>query len=172
MARARAVADHQGARGCYALGNTFDPITGPFDPNGTAQGREPADPGVKELLPPSEAKPVVMFVEASKQVQQQRGARNRPARGDHEPPLPENIRRLRRMYVETLDDAEVRGTLRPPAATPHEFSPALNRTYSSQAPAHLSDRFAAGRYGLVNPSAEELSELERELEAARKSTGQ
>lgn len=99
------------------------------------------------------------------------GRFNRPARGEHEPPLPENIRRLRRLYVGTLDDAEARGTTRPPSSTPHEFSPALNRTYDSEAPARLSDRFAAGRYGLVNPSAEELSELEGELEATRRNNG-
>jgi hypothetical protein len=92
-----------------------------------------------------------------------RGMFGRLGRGDEqrEPPLPAGILRLRRLYVRVLDDAATRGTVRPPPATPHEFSPSLTSAFHSPVPDRLSERFAAGRYGHVEPSREEVAALER-----------
>ena len=99
-----------------------------------------------------------------------RGLLGRFRRADtaREPALPPPILRLRRLYLRVLDDAAARGTARPPAATPHEFAPELARTFGTPAPARLSDRFAAARYGRVEPSADELRALERELGELRR----
>ena len=85
-----------------------------------------------------------------------------------EPDLPEGVRRVRRLYVDLLDDAEQRGAARPPPATPHEFAPDLRRTYGTPAPERLSERFASARYGMVEPTREELDALQRELDAAKR----
>jgi Domain of unknown function (DUF4129) len=92
-----------------------------------------------------------------------RGMFSRMNRGEglREPSLPAGILRLRRLYLRVLDDAAERGTVRPPPATPREFSPALTSAFDSPVPERLSERFAAGRYGRVEPSREELAALER-----------
>lgn len=99
-----------------------------------------------------------------------RGLLNRWRRGDgggREPDLPPGARRVRRLYLEMLDDAESKGAPRPPPATPHEFAPDLTRTYHAAAPQRLSDRFAAARYGRVEPTADEIALLEREMAETR-----
>jgi hypothetical protein len=103
-----------------------------------------------------------------------RGLMNRWRRGsaDTEPDLPPNARRVRRLYLDLLDDAEERGTPRPAAATPHEFAPSLSQTYQGTVSVRLSDRFAAVRYGHDEPSSEEVATLERETEAAKHGTTQ
>ncbi|MGE0544942.1 MAG: DUF4129 domain-containing protein [Dehalococcoidia bacterium] len=99
-----------------------------------------------------------------------RGLMNRWRRGgaEKEPDLPPNARRVRRMYLDLLEDAEGRGAPRPPAATPHEFAPSLSETYQAAGPVRLSDRFAGARYGREEPTAEEVAALEREVEAAKR----
>lgn len=99
-----------------------------------------------------------------------RGLLNRWRRGgsDHEPELPPNARRVRRLYLDLLDDAEGRGIPRPPPATPHEFAPDLTQTYQGSAPVRLSDRFAAARYGRIEPTQEEVAALERDVGEAKR----
>jgi hypothetical protein len=87
---------------------------------------------------------------------------------DREPELTPNARRVRRLYLELLDDAEGRGAPRPPPATPHEFAPRLTQTYQGSAPLHLSEGFAAARYGRVEPTSDEVAALEREVSEAKR----
>jgi hypothetical protein len=99
------------------------------------------------------------------------GRFNRPRARLQEPELPDGARRVRRLYLDLLDDAETRGTVRRPPATPHEFAPDLSRAYVGPAPERLTERFAAARYGRVSPSREEVAALERDVnEAKRKVT--
>lgn len=103
-----------------------------------------------------------------------RGMLNRWRRGDRslrEPELPPGARRVRRLYLDLLDDAETRGMARPPPATPREFAPDLSRVYQGPAAGRLSDRFADARYGRVEPTREEIAHLEREVEEARRAAG-
>ena len=96
------------------------------------------------------------------------GRFNRARPPVREPDLSDGARRVRRLYLDLLDDAEGRGVARPAPATPHEFSPTLTRTYADPAPDRLSDRFAAARYGRVEPTREEVQELERGVNAAKR----
>jgi len=99
------------------------------------------------------------------------GRLNRPRPQAAEPELPDGARRVRRLYLDMLDDAETRGTARPPPATPHEFVPDLTRTYAGPVPSRLTDRFEAARYGRVEPSREDVAALEREVNEAKRGTG-
>lgn len=90
------------------------------------------------------------------------GRFRRPAR-EPEPALPPDVLAVRRLYLRVLQRAEERGTVRPPAATPHEFAPELARALDTPAAVDLSARFAAARYGLLSPSPSSLAELERVL---------
>ena len=90
------------------------------------------------------------------------GRFRRPASPDKEPPLPEGILAVRRLYVRALRRSEAAGAPRPPAATPTEFAPTLTQSLHTPAATTLSDRFAAARYGLIAPPREEVAELERE----------
>ena len=96
------------------------------------------------------------------------GRFNRPRGPLREPDLPEGGRRVRRLYLELLDDAESRGVVRPPPATPHDFAPRLAGAYASPAPERLSDRFATARYGRVEPTREEVAALERDVGEAKR----
>jgi hypothetical protein len=80
---------------------------------------------------------------------------------DREPALPPEVLAVRRVYVRALRRSAAAGVERPPAATPHEFAPALEATLHTPAAVTLSERFAAARYGLVAPPREELADLER-----------
>ena len=91
------------------------------------------------------------------------GRFRRGGEAEREPPLPAGILRLRRLYLRTLDRAAARGVERPLPATPHEFSPTLSQAFGTPAPDRLSDRFAAGRYGRVEPTREELAALEGQV---------
>lgn len=83
--------------------------------------------------------------------------------GPREPDLPAGALRVRRLYLRALDRAEASGSARPPATTPIEFSPTLAQSLDMPTPEPLSGRFAAARYGRVEPSAEEIAALERTM---------
>jgi hypothetical protein len=99
-----------------------------------------------------------------------RGMLGRLNRGDsaREPALPAGILRLRRLYLRVLNDAAARGATRPLPATPHEFTPVLIGALNSSVPERLSERFADGRYGRIEPSREDLAALERAVEKMEK----
>jgi hypothetical protein len=80
-----------------------------------------------------------------------------------EPDLPPAVLAIRRLYLRALQRAEERGTVRPPATTPHEFAPELARALDTPAAMDLSERFAAARYGLLPPPPATLAALEREV---------
>ena len=63
------------------------------------------------------------------------------------------------LYLEMLADAASRGTLRPPARTPLQFAPALDRLYRSALPGEISRRFCDLRYGGQDAAAAEVSRL-------------
>lgn len=88
--------------------------------------------------------------------------RRRPAQA--EPSLSPGLLRVRRLYLRALDRSEEIGVPRPLAATPSEFSPALAGALQTETARTLSDRFAAARYGRIEPTAAELATLERELD--------
>jgi hypothetical protein len=92
----------------------------------------------------------------------------RPAGPEREPPLSANARKVRRLYLDLLADAEMKGSPRPPPATPGEFAPELDRTYHATTPTRLSDRFAAVRYGREEPAGEEVESIEREINDLRR----
>ena len=89
-----------------------------------------------------------------------------PAEGQ-EPALPARILAVRRLYLRMLARAEAGGLARPPAATPDEFAPVLTAHFASPAPETVSHRFSRARYGLQEPSADELSRLQDELKKLR-----
>lgn len=94
------------------------------------------------------------------------GLLNRLRRGDAadgQPPLSPAGLRVRRIYLRALDKAAERGSVRPPAATPHEFSPTLSNSLDLTEPDQLSDRFAAARYGRLEPTGDEIASLERSV---------
>jgi hypothetical protein len=80
-----------------------------------------------------------------------------------EPPLSPRLLALRRIYLSLLHQAEERGIARPLAATPREHAPVLEQGLGSPFPLEASDRFARGRYGLVEPSDAELDRLQQGL---------
>ena len=63
------------------------------------------------------------------------------------------------LYLEMLADAESRGTARPPARTPRQFAPTLERLYRSALPGEISDRFCDLRYGGRDAEVGEVSRL-------------
>lgn len=83
--------------------------------------------------------------------------------GAAEPSLPPGLLRVRRLYLRALARSEEIGVTRPAAATPAEFSPTLASVLQTEAARTLSDRFAEARYGRIEPPADELARLEREL---------
>lgn len=90
------------------------------------------------------------------------------ARQMGEPDLPSGIRRMRRIYVEMLDDAETRGAVRPEPATPAEFAPVLTGVYADRGPQEISARFAEARYGLMEPPPDDLARLDAAAQALRR----
>lgn len=88
--------------------------------------------------------------------------RFRRPEGKVEPDLPPGILALRRLYARALRRAEDSGTPRPAAATPREFAPALQRALGTPRAATLSERYAAARYGRLEPTRSEVTELERD----------
>ena len=83
--------------------------------------------------------------------------------GPPEPGLPRRILAVRRLYLRLLERGAATGVSRPPAATPNEFAPVLGDRFHSLVPETLSHRFSGARYGLLEPTDEELAALEREL---------
>jgi hypothetical protein len=59
---------------------------------------------------------------------------------------------IRRLYLEVLDKAEDDGLSRRAAATPREFATPLVSHFRNDAPAEISEAFAAARYGRQYPS--------------------
>ncbi len=79
-----------------------------------------------------------------------------------EPALPDELLRVRRLYLRALERAQERGHPRPAAATPDEFAPELAQALPVETAEAVTRSFVAARYGRVTPGAEELRELERE----------
>lgn len=64
-----------------------------------------------------------------------------------------------RLYVSMLRRAANEGFVRPPAATPGEFGPALQAHFGSPLPLAISDAYARARYAARLPSEEEVRRL-------------
>lgn len=84
-----------------------------------------------------------------------------------EPALTPKLLLLRRLYLATLDRGVAAGIRRPPAATPREFARELRDGLEVPAAELLSHRFSDGRYGLVEPSEEQLRWLHDQLRRGR-----
>jgi hypothetical protein len=63
------------------------------------------------------------------------------------PARPQSAVQIRRLYFDMLDAASARGLVRPEAATPLQFAPALDAHFASEVPSSISRAFAASRYG-------------------------
>lgn len=86
--------------------------------------------------------------------------RRAPSAAPATPNLPPGILAVRRIYLRLLDHAARRGTARPPAATPTEFEPSLEKTIDAAVARAATDAFNAARYGLIEPELEALRRLE------------
>jgi hypothetical protein len=76
-----------------------------------------------------------------------------------EPDLPPRAREVRRLYLRLLEAAQARGKPRPASATPSEFEPALEAAVAPTAAQQTTEAFVRARYGLVEPSEQELAHL-------------
>lgn len=94
------------------------------------------------------------------------GRFRRAPRPDREPELPGGILAVRRRYMRALGRAEAGGVVRPAAATPAEFAPRLAEELHTPAALTLSEYFSAARYGRIEPSPEQLVEIDAELRRA------
>ncbi|HZQ37709.1 MAG TPA: DUF4129 domain-containing protein [Dehalococcoidia bacterium] len=88
-----------------------------------------------------------------------RGAKASPA----EPELPDELLRVRRLYLHALDRAQEHGHPRPAAATPDEFEPELAQALAGDTAAAATRAFVAARYGRIAPDRTELQQIERRV---------
>jgi hypothetical protein len=72
---------------------------------------------------------------------------------------------IRRLYFEMLDAAAGRGLVRPDAATPLQFAPALDAHFASDVPSSISRAFAASRYGELPIDPSEVRALRSRWDA-------
>ncbi|MGI8551762.1 MAG: DUF4129 domain-containing protein, partial [Dehalococcoidia bacterium] len=84
-----------------------------------------------------------------------------------EPTLPPRILAVRRLYLSLLGRAAAIGVQRPAAETANEFAPVLRDHFNTPKAESLSRRFSSARYGLLEPTPEELQALESELRQIR-----
>ena len=89
------------------------------------------------------------------------GRRLRPHRGPAQEPG------IGGLYLEMLADAQRRGTERPIARTPLQFSPSLQRLYRSPLPLEISERFMEQRYAGREPAGAEVARLRLAWESLR-----
>jgi hypothetical protein len=88
----------------------------------------------------------------------------------HRPPRPArdtSADATTRLYVEVLREAEKRGTLRPPSATPTEFVEPLRRAFQNTATDEITRAFEQARYAGRPPDAEALARLRDRWQQAR-----
>jgi hypothetical protein len=77
-----------------------------------------------------------------------------------------------KLYVSVLKQSADRGVVRPAAATPLEFAPALHSHWGSPVVASISAAYSAARYGRVQPSDQELERLRADWEELRRHSAQ
>jgi hypothetical protein len=95
-----------------------------------------------------------------------RGLRPRHTTNDAtDPTLPDGILAVRRLYLGLLARAEGNGVQRPPAATPAEFEPSLERALASPLAERATAAFAAARYGRIEPSPNDLQQMQDQAKA-------
>jgi hypothetical protein len=78
---------------------------------------------------------------------------------DEPPPLSSRALEVRRLYLRMLDRAARDGFDRPPGATPLEFEPRLEEAFAQAGPAEVTEGFVETRYGLAEPTDDELQRL-------------